>query len=101
MLRWLPRVPKKRELSEIGVDSGFRNGTLVLIRIMSAHATGDETADFFLRQLRFLSRVGSPRQKADVRKWERIFREHAEPAEEPSAVNFATARTADSEAKPE
>jgi len=50
--------------------------------------TGNETADFLIRQLRFLKRVGSPAQKQEAPKWERLI---AEAAAEPLAVNFAEA----------
>lgn len=51
--------------------------------------TGNETADFLLRQIRFLKRVGTPAQKQEVPKWERLI---IEAATEPhaQAVNFAT-----------
>lgn len=54
--------------------------------------TGDPTADFLLRQLKFLSRVGSPEQRTQVQKWETVVRTHAEPVAEDAvlAVNFAT-----------
>ena len=54
------------------------------------HETGDETADFLLRQLRFLRRVGTPNQKRDATKWETIVRTHAEPADVEMAASFAT-----------
>ena len=50
--------------------------------------TGNETADFLLRQLRFLKRVGSPAQKLEAPKWERLI---ADAAAEPLAVDFAEA----------
>lgn len=57
--------------------------------------TGDPTADFLIRQIRLLKRVGSPQQKASAPKWEQLVMEHAEPMAAPHAVNFATAETAE------
>ena len=48
-----------------------------------------KTADFLLRQIRFLKRVGTPAQKQAAPKWERLIIEAAA-KEQPQAVNFAT-----------
>lgn len=53
--------------------------------------TGNETADFLLRQIRFLKRVGSPQQKAEAQRWEEIVHTHATPDTTRDVVNFATA----------
>lgn len=52
--------------------------------------TRNETADFLLRQIRFLKRVGTPAQKQEAPKWERLIETIA--AEAPEAV--ATAQEA-------
>ena len=50
----------------------------------------NETADFLLRQIRFLKRVGTPAQKQDAPRWERLIETIA--AEAPEAVAFAAAQ---------
>jgi hypothetical protein len=60
---------------------------------VSIIAPKNNTANFLLRQVRFLRRVGSAEQKRDADRWEDIIKRHAEPEQaEPSAVNFATAQ---------
>jgi hypothetical protein len=54
--------------------------------------TGDESADYLLRHVRLLRRIGSPRQKEDAARWETLILTHALPIDEPLAVNFATAK---------
>lgn len=51
--------------------------------------TGDETADFLLRQLGLLARIGSPAQKRDVKKWRALVVDNAGVEEERQVVNFA------------
>jgi hypothetical protein len=54
--------------------------------------TGDETADFLIRQIRFLGRVGSDTQKQSASRWERIVRDHVETDEGGLAASFATGK---------
>ena len=49
--------------------------------------THNETADFLLRQIRFLKRVGSATQKQEAPEWERLIIKAA--AKVPQAVTFA------------
>lgn len=63
---------------------------------MSTTTTGDKTADFLLRQIRFLRRVGDQEHKRDAARWEEVVRKNAHP--EPS-VNFATGKKEDLENK--
>ena len=49
----------------------------------------NETADFLLRQIRFLKRVGTPAQKQDAPRWERLIETIAVEGA-PEAVAFAT-----------
>jgi hypothetical protein len=52
--------------------------------------TRDKTADFLLRQLPLLRRMGDYEHKRDADRWEQIIRQHAVPEPQPMAVNFAT-----------
>lgn len=61
---------------------------------MSATITGDKTADFLLRQIRLLKRVGEREHKRDADRWEQLVRDNAQPETEDQAVSFATARLA-------
>ena len=58
---------------------------------MTTGYTGDKSADFLIRQLRLLRRIGDREHKRDAARWEEIVRRHAIPEQEPQAVNFATA----------
>ena len=56
--------------------------------------TGDETADYLLKQLRFIRRHGTPAMREAAPKWALIVQTHAEPPAQEStqaAVNFAQA----------
>jgi hypothetical protein len=55
--------------------------------------TEDETADFLIRQIRFLKRVGTPQQKAAAPQWERLVLAHAQPEQMPQMVDFASGPT--------
>ena len=50
--------------------------------------THNETADFLLRQIRFLKRVGSATQKPEAPEWERLIIQAAA-KQVPQAVTFA------------
>ena len=50
--------------------------------------THNETADFLLRQIRFLKRVGSATQKQEASEWERLIIKAAA-KQVPQAVTFA------------
>jgi hypothetical protein len=54
--------------------------------------THNETADFLLRQIRFLKRVGSATQKQEAPEWERLIIQAAAKAQQPQAVTFAAAQ---------
>lgn len=50
--------------------------------------THNETADFLLRQIRFLKRVGSATQKQEALEWERLIIQAAK-AQQPQTLTFA------------
>lgn len=55
--------------------------------------TGDKTADFLLRQIRLLRRVGDAAHRRDADRWEMVVRSHAQPEQEQVAVSFATGKS--------
>ena len=67
---------------------GIRKSQSLLNTQNLMSTTHNETADFLLRQIRFLKRVGSATQKQEAPEWERLIIQAAK-AQQPQPVTFA------------